>query len=79
MNTVTMLELRNNARQLVDRLLRGEAFELSYRNRVVARILPVWKEPVAARVDPVYTMAGDAEDIGAGLQAAEADQLLYGE
>lgn len=74
-----MLEVRRSPRLLVEQLSRGETFELTYRNRVVARIQPVLDEAPGAERDPVYALADGAEDLGPGLSAAEADQMLYRE
>lgn len=79
MNTVTMLEIRKDARRIVERLQRGEAFILSYRNRNVGRIEPILDPPAAPEDDPVYRIASHAENLGEALSAAEADQVLYGE
>jgi antitoxin (DNA-binding transcriptional repressor) of toxin-antitoxin stability system len=79
MKTITMLEVRRSPRMLVEQLSRGETFELTYRNRVVARIQPVLNEPRGGDKDPAYSLADGAEDLGAGLSAREADEILYRE
>lgn len=78
MKTITMLELRTRAGELVRRLQGGESFALSYRNRVVGEIRPVLGEAAPVGEDPAYRLGEVAEDLGEGLNAEAADQLLYG-
>lgn len=79
MKTITMLEVRRSPRHLVEQLARGETFELTYRNKLVARIQPVLRESSGRGRDPVYALADGAEDLGPGLTTEEADKALYGE
>lgn len=78
MKKVTLRELRTKAGELVKGLEQGESYALSYRNRVVGQIRPLWQERDARGEDPVYRLGAEAEDLGEGMTAAEADSLLYG-
>ncbi|MFM7374259.1 MAG: hypothetical protein ACKO39_03790, partial [Chthoniobacterales bacterium] len=40
METISMLEIRRNAKGLVERLGRGESFRITYRNRTVGELFP---------------------------------------
>jgi antitoxin (DNA-binding transcriptional repressor) of toxin-antitoxin stability system len=78
MEKISMLEIRRNARALIERLLQGESFTITYRNRAVAELHPVRGEPADLAGDPIYEIADLAEDLGTTLDAREADALLYG-
>ena len=41
MQKISMLEIRRNARGLVERLRRGESFTITYRNQPVGELRPV--------------------------------------
>ena len=74
-----MLEIRRNAKQLVERLEQGESFRITYRNRTVGELYPAAKEGGVSSGDPIYSIAEQAEDLGGGLDARGADALIYGE
>lgn len=79
MKTISMLELRSKGREVVNRLDRGEALDLTYRGRKVARLEPVRKdrtEPVPDD-DPIRTFHRLAEPLGP-MSNEDIDQLLYG-
>lgn len=78
METVTMLEIRRNAKQMVERLEQGESFRLTYRNRTVGELHPAVKSGGGSADDPIYSLCDEAEDFGGSLSARSADALIYG-
>jgi antitoxin (DNA-binding transcriptional repressor) of toxin-antitoxin stability system len=79
METISMLEIRRDTRRLIERLRRGESFTVTYRKRPVGELRPVADTPAIREDDPVYRLAGHAEDLGESLDARQADSLLYNE
>ena len=77
MKTVSMLELRQNAQAIVEKVERGQPFLLTYRGRPVARIEPV--ETSAEKDDPFYSLGELADHNGKSLTNREIDEALYGE
>lgn len=77
MTTISMLEVRQNTKGVVGRLLRGESFRLTYRNRLVGELVPTAAAKSISSDDPVYRLAESAEDLGGGLDARRADALIY--
>lgn len=61
-----MLEIRRNAKGLVERLGRGESFRITYRNRTVGELFPPKVGYEMTPDDPVYRIAEMAEDLGGG-------------
>ena len=79
METISMLEIRRNAKGLVERLGRGESFSITYRNRTVGELFPPKSKSGRIRTDdPVYRIAEMAEDLGGDLDSREADRIVYG-
>ncbi len=72
-----MLEIRRNAKGLVERLGRGECFRITYRNRTVGELFPPRMKKGIGAGDPAYRVAESAEDLGGGLDARQADELIY--
>ena len=79
MQKISMLEIRRNARGLVERLRRGESFTVTYRNQPVGELRPVTEVTAVHEDDPVYRLGDRAEDLGESVDARQADTLLYGE
>jgi prevent-host-death family protein len=80
MGTVTMLELRRHAQQIIDRVRRGERLTLTYRGAAVARLEPV--EAAAAVDDAFYGLADLAACSGpaaGNLTNEQIDQAVYGQ
>ena len=73
-----MLEIRKNAKRLVERLEQGDSFRITYRNRTVGEIHPAWSKRGISSDDPIYSVAEEAEDLGGNLDARTADRLIYG-
>jgi antitoxin (DNA-binding transcriptional repressor) of toxin-antitoxin stability system len=79
METISMLEIRRNAKGLVERLGRGESFRITYRNRTVGELFPPKVRYEISPDDPVYRIAEMAEDLGGGLDSREIDRIVYGQ
>ena len=73
-----MLEIRKNAKALVERLDQGESFRITYRNRCVGELYPLRSNEGISKDDPVYRVAESAEDLGGTLEPGEADRIIYG-
>lgn len=78
METISMLEIRRNAKALVERLGRGESFRITYRNRTVGELFPPKVSYEITPDDPVYRIAEMAEDLGGGMDSREIDRIVYG-
>lgn len=72
-----MLDVRKNTKSLVGRLLRGESFRVTYRNRPVGELFPTARGKSISSDDPVYRLAEHAEDLGGRLDARAADAMIY--
>ena len=57
METISMLDVRKNTKSLVGRLLRGESFRITYRNRPVGELFPATGGKRISSDDPVYRLA----------------------
>ena len=77
METISMLEIRRNAKGVVDRLGRGESFRVTYRNRTVGELTPPEKRDLIRKDDPVYRIAEAAGDFGGGMDSREVDRIVY--
>jgi len=55
----------------------GRALTLTYRNRPLARIVPLQAEPEIAENDPIFRLHELAEPIGP-LTNAQIDAAVYG-
>lgn len=75
MNEITMLELRNNAEEVVRRVRAGQRLVLTYRGKPAMRLEPI-DDPVQDD-DPFYRLADLAED-GESLTNQRIDEILYG-
>lgn len=73
-----MIEIRRDAKALVERLARGECFRITYRNKTVGELFPPASRPAISSDDLAYRVAERAEDLGGGLDARTADSLIYG-
>ena len=80
MKTVTMLEFRRNAEDILRRVRNGERFMLSHRGRAAARLEPVGGATSSASVeDPFFTISQRATGSGKGrTQHSQIDKILYG-
>ena len=80
MKTITMLDLRRDARRWIEAVQRGERLLLTYRGEPVARLEPV--RPEGAEVpedDPLLRIEDFAVDgPGHPLTNEEIDRVVYG-
>jgi prevent-host-death family protein len=83
MATVTMLQLRRHAQQVIDRVRLGERLTLTYRGRPVARLEPV--DTGASADDAFYGLAdlsrlpAPAAATATSLTNEQIDQAIYGQ
>jgi prevent-host-death family protein len=80
MKTITMLDLRRDARRWIEAVRRGERLVLTYRGKPVARLEPV--PPEGGEIhedDPLLRIDDFAVDGPADrLTNEEIDRLVYG-
>ena len=77
MKTITMLDLRRNAKQIVDRAKHGERMLLLYRGAPSVILEPYREEKVDYRDDPLFSLAPVVEK-GESLSNEEMDEIIYG-
>ena len=75
--TVSMLELRQRAGEIVAQVRRGEKLVLTYRGRPAIRLEPLRPESASAD-DPFYRLADLAGAGGKSLSNEEIDKIVYG-
>lgn len=75
---VSTNELRLNFDRVLKTLKQGRSLTLTYRNKPLARIVPLKEERLLSGDDPIYRMYELAEPIGAPLTNEEMDKLIYG-
>ena len=72
----------NELRLKFDRVLKavkqGRSLTLTYRNKPLARIVPVTQEYLLYEDDPMYRMYEHAEPLGTPITNEEMDRLIYG-
>lgn len=80
MKTITMLDLRRDAKRWIEAVRRGERLVLTYRGEPVARLEPVRPEGAEVREDDPLLRIDDFAVDGPGerLTNQEIDGLLYG-
>lgn len=76
MKSVSMLEFRQHARDIVERVRSGQSIVLTYRGKPMARIEPL--EPSVSGEDPFYALADLADEDGLSLTNDDIDEALYG-
>jgi prevent-host-death family protein len=77
MKTVSMLEFRTAAEQIIDQVRKGQRLILTYRGKPVARIEPVQPEDIDER-DPFYSLTALAASKGKSLTNRQIDETIYG-
>lgn len=75
--TVSMVEFRHRAAEILGEVRRGRRMVLTYRGRPVIRLEPVTEE-APPEEDPFYRLADVAERRGVGLTNEEIDETIYG-
>lgn len=78
MNTVSMLDLRQDAERVLNRIQAGERLVLTYRGKPVARLEPVSEDAVTAD-DPFYRLDDLADPGGVALDNQDMDVIVYGQ
>jgi len=76
MKTISMLDLRRDAAQIIRQIQAGERLVLTYRGKSVARLEPVLETAVDAD-DPFYTLYRLADAEGKSLSNREMDEIIY--
>ncbi|HUE74071.1 MAG TPA: type II toxin-antitoxin system prevent-host-death family antitoxin [Pirellulaceae bacterium] len=76
MKTVSMLEFRKYAAQVLRRVAKGEQFVLTRSGKPVARLEPLGGKPIAAD-DPIYSLAELASDSAEPLTNTDVDRFVY--
>lgn len=77
MNTITMLDLRNHAKQIVERARHGERMLLLYRGAPAMVLEPYREEKEPHEDDPLFSLPTIAEE-GEALSNEEMDEIIYG-
>jgi antitoxin (DNA-binding transcriptional repressor) of toxin-antitoxin stability system len=77
MKTISVLEFRKNARQIIRLAINGQRMTMTYRGKPVFRIEPI-KEKKASADDPFYRLAEMAESKGESLSNDQIDAIIYG-
>jgi prevent-host-death family protein len=75
--TVSMLELRQHAGEIVARVRRGENLVLTYRGRPALRLVPVVRD-APAEGDGFYRLAELADRHASPLTNDQIDDIVYG-
>ena len=76
MKTVSMLEFRRHAQEIVERVRDGQRMLLTYRGKPMARLEP--PEPAVSAEDPIYSLSDLADDTGSSLTNRQMDEEIYG-
>jgi antitoxin (DNA-binding transcriptional repressor) of toxin-antitoxin stability system len=71
-------ELRLEFDRVLKTLKQGRSLTLTYRNKPLARIVPIEQERVLREDDSIYHMYELAEAIGSPLTNRDIDRLVYG-
>jgi antitoxin (DNA-binding transcriptional repressor) of toxin-antitoxin stability system len=77
MKTITMLDLRKNAKQIVDRAQHGERMLLLYRGHPAMTLEPYREEKEDFSNDPFFSISS-VEGNGEALTNEEMDEIIYG-
>jgi prevent-host-death family protein len=75
--TISTHEMRFQFERVLRAVKAGRALTLTYRNRPLARIVPLQTEPEIPEDDPIFRLHELAEPIGP-LTNAEIDAVIYG-
>jgi len=75
--TISTHEMRFQFDRVLRAVKTGRALTLTYRNRPLARIVPLKTEPEIAENDPIFHLHELAEPIGP-LTNAQIDAAIYG-
>ena len=78
MKTITMLDFRLDAENIIAQVQKGQRMILTRRGKPVARLEPIATETVAEN-DPFYNLAELSDSSGKSLSNPEIDEILYGQ
>lgn len=76
MKTVSMLDFRNRAEQIIAQVRMGQEMVLTYRGKPVLRLLP-FREKEIAEDDPFYALGRHADAKGKSLTNWQMDETIY--
>ena len=76
METLSMLEFRKHAPEIVKRLQAGQHMVLTYRGKPVARLEPL--QSSIAEDDAIYSLAKQADESADDLTNRDIDETVYG-
>lgn len=77
MFTVTMLDLRKHAQEIINRFKHGEQVLLTYRGEEVCTMVPCRKNAAAdVESDPLFDLVGSIEE-SRPLTNDQIDEVLY--
>lgn len=77
MKTVSMLDFRKQAENVLRSVAKGETFVLTYRGKPIARLEPIGDKAISAD-DPIYGLAELASESAEPLTNSEIDRIVYG-
>jgi antitoxin (DNA-binding transcriptional repressor) of toxin-antitoxin stability system len=77
MKTITMLDLRKHAKEIVDRAQHGERMLLLYRGTPSLILEPYRKETTDHSDDPLFALS-PATGTSESLSNEEMDEIIYG-
>ena len=78
MKTLSMVELRTRAEEVIRQVVHGERFVLTYRGKAVARLEPVPSEsPIGD--DSFYSLCALADEKQSSIDNTDIDRIVYGE
>ncbi len=75
MQAVSMLELRQHAAMVLDRVRAGQTLVLTYRGEQVARLEPISHE--VAESDSFYSLAKKADENAPAMTNRQIDEVVY--
>lgn len=78
METISILEFRRDAENIIRKVRQGSRFILTYRGKPVMRLEPIIDQDVDPE-DPFYTLNQIAAGSGASLTNDEIDEIIYKE
>jgi prevent-host-death family protein len=77
MKSLTMLQFRRQAEEVLKQVKKGRAFLLTYRGKPVARLEPI-TDLLDSTDDPIYSLDELASLSAEPLTNAEIDKAVYG-
>jgi len=75
--TVSMLDLRIHAKEILERVRAGRPIVLTYRGRPALRLEPLRPSTIDAE-DPFYRLTQLSKRRGPNLSNSEIDKVVYG-